>query len=82
VILWVYWPLTQELVKQVRTLAQSHFRPLISTLTFNSDTHQLGHLTLTLTLRMTILTVLSSVTSWAIDIFVLIAYSLPIGVPL
>jgi len=41
VILWVYWPLTQWLVEQVSTPLQSHFLPLISTLTFNSDTHQL-----------------------------------------
>jgi hypothetical protein len=41
VILWVYWPLTQWLVEQVSTPSQSHFLPLISTLTFNSDTHQL-----------------------------------------
>jgi len=40
-ILWVYWPLTQWLVEQVSTPSQSHFLPLISTLTFNSDTHQL-----------------------------------------
>ena len=41
VILWVYWPLTQWLIKQVIIPSQSHFVPLISTLTFNSDTHQL-----------------------------------------
>ena len=41
VILWVYWALTQWLVKQVSTPSQSHFLPLISTLTFDSDTHQL-----------------------------------------
>ena len=41
VTLWVYWPLTQWLVKQVSTPLQSHFLPLISTLTFHSDTHQL-----------------------------------------
>jgi hypothetical protein len=41
VILWVYWPLTQWLVEQVSTPSQSHFLPLISTLTFHSDTHQL-----------------------------------------
>jgi len=41
VILWVYWPLTQWLIKQVSTPSQSHFLPLIPTLTFNSATHQL-----------------------------------------
>jgi hypothetical protein len=40
-ILWVYWIVTQWLVEQVSTPSQSHFRPLISTLTFNSDKHQL-----------------------------------------
>jgi len=40
-ILSVYWPLTQWLVEQVSTPSHSHFVPLISTLTFNSDTHQL-----------------------------------------
>jgi hypothetical protein len=41
VILWVYWPLTQWLVEHVSTPSQSHFLPLISTLTLNSDTHHL-----------------------------------------
>ena len=41
VILWVYWPLTQWLIEQVSTPSQSHFLPLISTLTLNSDMHQL-----------------------------------------
>jgi len=41
VILSVYWPLAQWLIEQVSTPSQSHFLPLISTLTFNSDTHQL-----------------------------------------
>jgi len=57
VILCVYWQLTQWLIEQVSTPLQSHFLPLISTLTFNSDTHQLWYLTLTSTLHMTILTV-------------------------
>jgi hypothetical protein len=41
VILWVYWQHTQWLVEQVSTPSQSHCLPLISTVTFNSDTHQL-----------------------------------------
>jgi hypothetical protein len=41
VILWVYWPLTQWFVEQVSTPSQSHFLPLISTLTFITDTQQL-----------------------------------------
>jgi len=63
VILWVCWPLTQWLVEQVSTPSQSHFLPLISTLTFNSDTHKLWYLTLTLTLHMTILTVCTTAAS-------------------
>jgi len=46
VILWVHWLLTQWLVEQVSTPSQSHFLSLISTLRFNSDKHQLVHLTL------------------------------------
>jgi len=63
VILWVYWQLTQWLIEQVSTPSQSHFLPLISTLTFNSDIHQPWRLTLTLTLRMTTLTVRSTAAS-------------------
>ena len=37
----VYSPLTLWLVDQVSTPSQSHYLPLISTLTSNSDTHQL-----------------------------------------
>lgn len=34
VTLWVYWTLTQWFVKKVSTPSQSHFLPLIATLTF------------------------------------------------
>jgi hypothetical protein len=53
VILLVYWPLTQWLVKQVSTPSQSHSLPHISNQTFNSDTHQLWYFTLILTHHIT-----------------------------
>jgi len=62
-ILYLYWPLTQWLVEQVSTPSQSHFLPLLSTLTFDSETHQLWHLTLTSTFCMTILPVHSTAAS-------------------
>jgi len=82
VILWVYWPLTQLLIEQVSTPSQSHLLPLISTLTFDSDTHPLWHVTVTSTLHMTlILTVCSTAASSARIVLLSITQWVPMRGP-
>jgi len=80
--LWVHWLRTQWHIEYVSTPSPSHFLLLISAFIFHSDTHQLWHSTLTLTLSMTIILTPPSTTTFSVTIVLqFIAQWVPLGVP-